>query len=123
EFQADHNLPVSGIVDEKTLEALRNAEPAPIETTPDPNQEIIKIFLDPGDGGHDPGAKAHGLSETVVVLDIALDTGRYLPRNYTAAEIKISRTTDESIPLEERAQMAIRGVADYFVRLHNDSFE
>src|SRR5699024_5484245 len=31
EFQADHNLPVSGIVDEKTLEALRNAEPAPIE--------------------------------------------------------------------------------------------
>src|SRR5699024_8326824 len=73
EFQADHNLPVSGIVDEKTLEALRNAEPAPIETTPDPNQEIIKIFLDPGHGGHDPGAKAHGLSEKDVVLDIALE--------------------------------------------------
>src|SRR5699024_12440406 len=53
EFQADHNLPVSGIVDEKTLEALRNAEPAPIETTQDPNQEIIKIFLEPRHRCHD----------------------------------------------------------------------
>ncbi|HLR80895.1 MAG TPA: peptidoglycan-binding protein [Bacillota bacterium] len=123
EFQADHNLPVSGIVDEKTLEALRNAEPAPIETTPDPNQEIIKIFLDPGHGGHDPGAKAHGLSEKDVVLDIALETARYLTRNYTGVEIKLSRTTDEFIPLEERAQMANRWGADYFVSLHNNSFD
>src|SRR5699024_4041994 len=123
EFQEDHNLPVSGIVDEKTLEALRNAEPAPIETTPDPNQEIIKIFLDPGHGGHDPGAKAHGLSEKDVVLDIALETARYLTRNYTGVEIKLSRTTDEFIPLEERAQMANRWGADYFVSLHNNSFD
>src|SRR5690625_100600 len=34
----------------------------------------VKIFLDPGHGGKDPGAQSNGLNEKDVVLDIALKT-------------------------------------------------
>src|SRR5699024_12492506 len=59
EFQADHNLPVSGIDDEKTMEALRNAEQSPIEKTTNINQEIIMIIIDNANDDPDTYSKAN----------------------------------------------------------------
>ncbi|HEX6594517.1 MAG TPA: peptidoglycan-binding protein [Bacillota bacterium] len=114
QFQKSHNLPVSGIADEKTIATMQSLKPLATNN--------VKIFLDPGHGGHDPGAQAYGLQEKDVVLDIALQTARFLTRNYSGIDIKLSRTTDEFVELKERARMANSWGADYFVSIHNNSF-
>ncbi|MYL56464.1 hypothetical protein GLW20_02985 [Virgibacillus halodenitrificans] len=107
EFQSDNGLPVSGIADEVTRKEIES--------------RILKIFLDPGHGAHDPGAQAYGLMEKNVVLDIALETSRVLSENYYGVNIKLSKTTDEFIELADRAEMANRWGADYFVSFHANS--
>ena len=41
---------------------------------------VARIVIDPGHGGHDPGAKARGLTEADLVLDVALRLEKLLPR-------------------------------------------
>lgn len=77
----------------------------------------MKIFLDPGHGGNNPGAvAASGLQEADVNLDVALRTGRILQSN--GYEIMYSRTEDTTVSLRERAEMANSWGADYFVSIH-----
>ncbi len=77
-----------------------------------------RIVIDPGHGGHDPGAIGpSGLHEKDVVLDIALKLKDILladPLN----EVSLTRETDIFIPLEERTAMANEKNADYFVSIH-----
>src|SRR5690625_1916417 len=109
EFQADNGLPVSGIADEVTLRAISN-------------QDVVKIFIDPGHGGQDPGASGHGLKEKNVVLEIALRVADVLTKNYLGVDVQLSRTADTFIELEERASQANAWGADYFVSIHNNAF-
>lgn len=81
----------------------------------------IKIFLDPGHGGHDSGGIGYGVMEKDIVLDIGLKTANYLRSNYHNVDVQLSRTTDVFIPLEGRAQMANDWRADYFVSLHTNA--
>lgn len=108
QFQADNGLPVSGIADQITIETLENS--------------TIKIFLDPGHGAHDPGGQGYGLDEKDIVLNIALTTADVLANEYSGVEVKLSRTTDTFVELEERARMANNWGADYFVSFHNNAF-
>ena len=65
----------------------------------------MKIFIDPGHGGKNPGAIGpNGLYEANVNLDIGLKLGRILSN--WGYEIKYSRTTDTTVTLSERARMA-----------------
>lgn len=107
-FQRDYGLRVNGIIDEVTQKAIDRAY----------NNRSIKIFLDPGHGGHDPGAKAFNLNEKDVVLDIARETARYLTNNYKGVEVKLSRSTDKYLSLSERTNTANRWSADYYVSFH-----
>jgi len=108
DFQKRSHLPVSGIIDEITYDKINNS--------------IVKIFIDPGHGGKDPGARAYGLNEKDVVLDIAHQTANALRKDYYGVEIKFSRTTDTFIELEDRARMANNWGATYFISIHNNSF-
>lgn len=83
----------------------------------------VKIFLDPGHGGSDPGAQSNGLNEKDVVLDIALKTKEVLDDEYTGVETNISRTSDKFIELLDRSAMANNWGADYFVSFHLNSFD
>ena len=112
-FQKDHGLKVNGIADSVTLKELNKA----IQ-----NQNVVKIFLDPGHGGHDPGASGYGLQEKNVVLDIALKVADVLTSKYLGVEVNLSRTTDKFIELADRAKMANDWGADYFVSIHNNAF-
>lgn len=83
----------------------------------------VKIFLDPGHGGSDPGAQSNGLNEKDVVLDIALKTKEVLDNDYAGVDTKISRTTDKFVELEDRSKMANDWGADYFTSFHLNSFD
>ncbi|MDX5485179.1 N-acetylmuramoyl-L-alanine amidase [Bacillus sp. FSL W8-0645] len=76
-----------------------------------------KIMLDPGHGGHDPGAVANGLKEKELVLTIAKKTKAILEKVY-GASVKLTRSTDVYIDLSQRARLANNWGADYFVSIH-----
>jgi N-acetylmuramoyl-L-alanine amidase len=75
-----------------------------------------KIVIDPGHGGHDPGALGAGVSEADVVLDVALRLEKLLKA--AGVEVVLTRRTDEYVPLEERAAIAAREQADLFLSIH-----
>lgn len=79
---------------------------------------MIKIFIDPGHGGSDPGASAHGLREKDVCLLIAMKVKQRLETTYTGHQLKLSRTSDTTVSLRERTIMANQWGADYFVSIH-----
>jgi N-acetylmuramoyl-L-alanine amidase len=72
--------------------------------------------VDPGHGGHDPGALGAGISEAAVVLDVALRLETLL--RDAGFEVVLTRRTDEFIPLEERPAIATREQADLFLSIH-----
>lgn len=80
----------------------------------------MKIFIDPGHGGSNPGAiSATGLREADVNLDVSLKLGRILIS--WGYEIRYSRTENVTVSLTERANMANEWGADYFVSIHCNS--
>ncbi len=78
----------------------------------------IRVMLDPGHGGKDPGAIGPtGLKEKDVVLAIGRKVRERLARD-ESYEVRMTRDTDVFIPLEERTAMANEARADIFVSLH-----
>ncbi|MGE6626768.1 N-acetylmuramoyl-L-alanine amidase [Bacillus pumilus] len=76
-----------------------------------------KIMIDPGHGGHDPGAVANGLKEKDLVLKIAKKTKAILEKVY-GASVKLTRSTDVYVDLSQRARLANNWGADYFASIH-----
>ncbi len=90
---------------------------------PDANGEASlmgrKIVIDPGHGGHDTGAIGPtGLYEKDVVLDIALRVRDIIKKKYPSCEVILTRDSDVFIPLPERAQIANKSGADFFLSIH-----
>ena len=83
----------------------------------------MKVFIDPGHGGSDPGAvnESFGITEAFVNLDIAKRLQSILyARGY---ETMMSRTTDDFVGLRERANMANNWGANYFISVHSNASE
>jgi len=78
---------------------------------------VTRVVIDPGHGGHDPGARANGLLEANLVLDIALRVEALLKKQ-AGVEVVLTRRTDVYIPLEERTAIANREGADLFLSIH-----
>ncbi len=80
--------------------------------------KIRRIVLDPGHGGHDPGAVGQsGLQEKEVVLSIGLKLRKKLQEEL-GLDVVMTRSTDVFIPLEERTAIANKVGADLFVSIH-----
>lgn len=79
--------------------------------------KVSRIVIDPGHGGHDPGAHSHGLRESEVVLDIAHRLERRL-LTQPGIEVVLTRRDDTYIPLRERTALANRVQADLFLSIH-----
>jgi len=80
--------------------------------------KIRRIVVDPGHGGHDPGAVGpSGLQEKDVVLAIGLKL-RELLRDELGLDVVMTRSTDVFIPLEERTAIANKVNADLFLSVH-----
>ena len=111
--------------------------PPPLETTPPPplppsantnggfsmsrqlGLGVARIVIDPGHGGHDPGAKARGIEEAELVLDVALRLEALLKD--AGVEVIMTRRTDTFIALEERTAIANRAGADLFLSIHSNA--
>ena len=78
----------------------------------------IRVMLDPGHGGKDPGAIGPtGLMEKDVVLAIGRLVRDRL-RKDDSFDVRMTREEDVFLPLEERTAMANKARADVFVSLH-----
>jgi N-acetylmuramoyl-L-alanine amidase len=80
---------------------------------------VARIVIDAGHGGHDPGAKARGLTEADLVLDVALRLEQLLKD--AGVEVIMTRRTDTFVPLEERTAIANRAGADLFLSIHSNA--
>jgi N-acetylmuramoyl-L-alanine amidase len=78
---------------------------------------MVRIVLDAGHGGNDPGAVANGLKEKDLTLTIVKHIGRMLGE-YENAEVFYTRTADRYLSLEERAAIANKLKADLLISVH-----
>ena len=78
---------------------------------------VSRVVIDPGHGGHDPGAQVRGLNEAELVLDIALRLERLLAKE-PGVEVVLTRRTNVYVALEERTAIANRPAADLFLSIH-----
>jgi N-acetylmuramoyl-L-alanine amidase len=76
------------------------------------------IVIDPGHGGHDPGASGPtGLQEKEITLDIAKRVAA-LVQEELGVKAVLTRTRDQFLSLRERTAFANRQKGDLFVSIH-----
>lgn len=111
-------------------DAARQAAPATASRPPAPPgpsarrdaARPLRIVVDAGHGGEDPGAIGpSGLREKDVVLAIALGLRRRLERN-RGLRVVLTRDADFFVPLRERVRIARRVEADLLLSVHADAF-
>ncbi len=79
------------------------------------------LMIDPGHGGHDPGAIGRsGTQEKNVALDIARRMADAITKE-RGIEAQLTRDKDEFLPLAERVQIGREARADLFLSIHADS--
>ncbi|MBE2905655.1 N-acetylmuramoyl-L-alanine amidase [Anoxybacillus flavithermus] len=78
---------------------------------------MVRIALDAGHGGKDVGAVGNGLREKDLTLTIVKHIGRMLGE-YEGVEVHYTRTDDRFLELSERAELANKLKADYFISVH-----
>lgn len=83
----------------------------------------MKLYLDPGHGGSDPGAQGNGLREKDITLDIALKIRTILANGYENIEVRMSRTNDSSKSLSQRTNEANSWGADYYLSIHCNAYD
>lgn len=90
--------------------------------TPDKKPHAPRLLMiDPGHGGRDPGAIGlSGTKEKTITLDIAKRMARALSRE-PGVEVKLTRSKDVFVPLQDRIAMTQEAHADMFISIHADS--
>lgn len=108
-----------------TAPAPPSASPLPQAPSRSSNQageRNIKIAIDAGHGGEDPGAIGPGgVREKEVVLAISRELKKMIDAE-PGFEAVLVRTGDYFIPLRKRTDIARKHSADLFVSVHADAF-
>lgn len=78
----------------------------------------MKIMIDPGHGGSDPGAVANGLQEKNLTLTIARHIRDMLVGEYQGVEVRMTRDSDVAVGLSQRATLANNWGANFFLSVH-----
>jgi N-acetylmuramoyl-L-alanine amidase len=88
----------------------RRIEPAPDAAPP------LRVVIDPGHGGKDPGARGRGLVEKDVVLNVSKLLASRLRQD--GIEVFLTRRDDRFLSLEQRTAIANSQDADLFISVH-----
>ncbi|HET7658869.1 MAG TPA: N-acetylmuramoyl-L-alanine amidase [Oryzihumus sp.] len=131
QFQRGVGLPSDGTVGPETLRAFADLSRSVSGGSPHVlrERELVRrsghsltgrtIVLDPGHGGEEHGARANGLSEADVTLDLARRIeGRLSAIGVTVVFTRAAGTCPDEL---ERADVANRAGADVLLSLHCDS--
>ncbi|ADI15950.1 cell wall hydrolase/autolysin [Truepera radiovictrix DSM 17093] len=97
----------------------RRTASAPVRSVRRPEHVPKTVVIDPGHGGHDPGA----VSRYVVEKDLVLAVGLKLEALLEARGINVvmTRRDDTFVDLETRAEFAIPSEHNLFISLHANS--
>ncbi len=99
---------------------LARTLPEPVVPAAPPKPEgRLRVVLDPGHGGIDPGAEYEGLTEADLMLTFARELRELLVRE--GFDVAMTRDADVFVPLEARVSFAREAEADLFLSLHADS--
>jgi N-acetylmuramoyl-L-alanine amidase len=82
---------------------------------------VRRIVLDAGHGGSDPGAIAPAISEKTITLDIGRRLRALLEGD--GFEVVVTRETDRTVALRDRAVLANDSRSDIFVSIHVNALE
>jgi N-acetylmuramoyl-L-alanine amidase len=82
----------------------------------------LRVMLDPGHGGVDPGAVHGALRESALVLEVSQALAEAL-RRADGFEVALTRQDDRFVGLETRVRLAREWGAEVFLSLHADSLE
>jgi N-acetylmuramoyl-L-alanine amidase len=102
---------------DKTTPGLPDETTAPLSLAQQLGLGVQRIVIDPGHGGKDPGAMAHGLKEKNITLAVAEKAAGILKKQYNY-DVVLTRQSDTYISLEERTAIANTNNADLFVSIH-----
>ena len=129
DFQQNAGEPVDGIVGESTLnklEAVRKAESGREgKKIPERDRGWVaarsltgqSVTIDPGHGGADAGhVSPHGLAEKDVTLALSLRLSELLRAE--GCRVRLTRETDERVPLYARCEAADGDPHDFFISVH-----
>ncbi|HMR08042.1 MAG TPA: N-acetylmuramoyl-L-alanine amidase [Polyangiaceae bacterium] len=90
---------------------------------PGQTRSVRRVVLDPGHGGHDPGAVGPGgLREKDVTLDVAHRAAPLIARELGISTM-LTRDADDYVALDERAARANAFQADLFLSIHCNASE
>ncbi|MHA6344057.1 N-acetylmuramoyl-L-alanine amidase [Roseivivax sp. CAU 1761] len=97
-------------------------EPAAVAPERAPRGGRLRVMLDPGHGGLDPGAEVADGTEADLMLTFARELKEVLLRT-GGFEVAMTREADVFVSLEARVAAAHEAGADVFVSLHADALE
>ncbi len=84
------------------------------------NHNRIRVIVDPGHGGEDPGTKNEsGIMEKDITLDVALALGELLEE--AGFEVIYTRNDDVTLPLPHRVAIANSSHGDLLISIHANS--
>ena len=92
----------------------------PLRTQLDAESDNFLVCIDPGHGGHDPGAQG----KKYVEKDLVLAMSKALKREFSERAgftSFLTRTRDYKIKLEDRPKICDRANSDLFISLHMNS--
>lgn len=94
--------------------------PALVDTMPPRDPNRVRIVLDPGHGGIDPGAERDGITEANLMLTFGRELQDVL-RRAGGFDVILTRDGDYFVSLEARVAAARDAGADVFISLHADA--
>lgn len=95
-------------------------EPARIAALPPRDPNRLRIVIDPGHGGIDPGAERAGIREADLMLTFGRELQEVL-RRAGGFDAILTREGDYFVSLEARVALARDAGADVFISLHADA--
>ena len=87
----------------------------------DNSDDTFVLVIDPGHGGHDPGAVGKTAKEKDINLAVSKLAGGYIANEHKDVKVVYTRQTDVYLKLEKRTEIANKANADLFISIHSNA--
>lgn len=94
---------------------------ASFAASPRDGKSAFTLVIDAGHGGKDPGAIGRKIKEKTINLNVALALGKMINNAFPEINVIYTRKTDKWVQLNERAAIANRAKADFFISIHTNA--